>query len=94
MNSELAAKVFAAKETIASAEDALRELLFIDFEQAYFDISDLSFELYNVTPFDVQLTATELNAVWEAGFKKFWLHKANATAKGEEWQRFFAAGAE
>lgn len=92
----IADQIFKAQDDLWQSEEILyyklREILgVIDWSRIELDPSDLSFEAYEFTPFDIQPTKEQLRQIGELGFEQFWIHSIDRRTISRITERHFTA---
>jgi hypothetical protein len=75
-----AADLYAKERAFENADDQMFEHLSrifpgIDCQKITYDDYDFSFEVLGCTPFELNPTKEQLDAVKELGFLRFWIHR-------------------
>ncbi len=88
----LATRLFAADAELDAAETQLLLALTailgpVDWQRITVDPSDMSFEAFSFTPFDIEIAPEQLLKIGNLGFGRFWIHPGDDL--GRETERSF-----
>lgn len=92
----IADRIFKAQADLRQAEELLyeklREILGeVDWVRVELDPSDLSFEAYEFTPYDIQPSKDQLGQIGDLGFVQFWIHSIDRRLTDRSTERHFMA---